>query len=136
MVLPTRTKASSRKERARQHFPAVVHPQEPPNAPWSCIHESTQSSSTTTHHAQTPQRPPELLPRGDRAGREDSSKPPKPCRRSGACVCALGKWIRVGRVGFPLEQSIHPLVKQNRAKTQICCVYSGKTPRCKRWEFC
>lgn len=44
-------------------------------------------------------------------------------------------WDAWRQPGFPLGAINPPTVKRNRAKTQICSVYSGKTPCCKLWEL-
>lgn len=63
----------------------------------------------------------------------------KPSRSRGSrlCVGQRGEGRDPGSSApFPQGAINPPTAKRNGAKAQIHCIYSGKTPRCKRWEFC
>lgn len=106
--------------------------------------ELSKSSGTTRSKAWTPRRV--LLSCshvGYRMERERGRIPlnhPKPRRSSETCVCALGNaeegGVRGWSTGFPTEQSSCLRRSKMGAKAQIRCIYSGKTPRGERWEFC
>lgn len=118
LALPARMKASSRKERLGQHFPAVAHAQELRGA-------ASMNPNKAAAQAHTMCRQPRGLLSCSHvvAGWEERIplSPPSPEGGQGFCLC-VGEVEKGGMsgssVGFPSEQSIH--LQRNQA---------GQSPR-------